>query len=166
MFDNTTPLLEIAARAAVVYFAVFIGLRLGGKREMGQLTAFDLAVILLIANAVQNAMVGSDVSVTGGLVAAGVLLGLNYGVGLARENIPFLQETVEGHPTILVHNGCVIGRNLKKEGIDEDIIMMAIREHGLARLEDVYLAVLEVDGAISVVPSEKRPAAAGAEPAL
>ncbi len=155
MFDNTTPLLEVAARAAIVYFAVLIGLRLGGKREMGQLTAFDLAVILLIANAVQNAMVGSDVSVTGGLVAAGVLLGLNYAVGFARERIPWLQETFEGKPTILVYDGKIIDKNMKSEGIDNDMIMMAVREHGLAEVERVHLAVLEVDGAISVVPKDE-----------
>jgi uncharacterized membrane protein YcaP (DUF421 family) len=157
VFDNTTPLLEVAARAAIVYFALLIGLRLGGKREMGQLTAFDLAVILLIANAVQNAMVGSDVSVTGGLIAAGVLLGLNYVVGLARERIPFLQDTFEGHPTVLVHDGKMIESNMRKEGIDKDMIMMAVREHGIADLEDVYLGVLEVDGGISIVPKDKDP---------
>lgn len=155
MFDNSVPLLEIVARATIVYFAIFLGLRLGGKREMGQLTAFDLAVILLIANAVQNAMVGSDVSVTGGLLAAGVLFALNFGVGFARERVPFLRNTFEGHPTIVVYDGKTIVKNLKDEGIDQEMVMMAIREHGIANLEDVHLAVLEVDGSISVVPKEQ-----------
>jgi uncharacterized membrane protein YcaP (DUF421 family) len=102
-------------------------------------------------------MVGSDVSVTGGLVAAGVLLALNYTVGFARERIPFLQETFEGKPTVLIHEGKLIEANMKKEGIDKDMIMMAVREHGIAALDDVYLAMLEVVGAISIVPQDRRP---------
>jgi uncharacterized membrane protein YcaP (DUF421 family) len=156
VFDTSISVLEIAARTAIVYFAIFVGLRLGGKREMGQLTAFDLAVILLIANAVQNAMVGSDVSVTGGLVAAGVLLALNFGVGVARERVPFLRGAVEGHATLLIHEGQFIEENLKREGIDDDMVLMAIREHGVADVKDVQMAVLETDGSISIVPADAK----------
>ncbi len=156
MFDNSVNLLEIVARAAIVYVAVLVGLRLGGKREIGQLTVFDLVVILLIANAVQNAMTGPDVSVTGGLVAAGVLLTLNYGLGVARERVPFLRRAVEGYPTLLVSGGKFIERNLRREGIDKDLVMMAIREHGVADLKEVKLAVLETDGSISVVPVDSK----------
>jgi uncharacterized membrane protein YcaP (DUF421 family) len=152
VFDNSVSLLEIVARAAIVYVAVLVGLRLGGKREIGQLTVFDLVVILLIANAVQNAMTGPDVSVTGGLVAAGVLLTLNYGLGVARERVPFLRRAVEGDPTLLINNGKFIEGNLSREGIDQDLVMMAMREHGVGELKDVKLAVLETDGSISVVP--------------
>lgn len=156
MFDNSVNLLEIVARAAIVYFAVLVGLRLGGKREIGQMTVFDLVVILLIANAVQNAMTGPDVSVTGGLVAAAVLLTLNYALGVARERVPFLRKAVEGEPTLLVNGGKFIERNLRHEGIDEDLVMMAMREHGVAELKDVKLAVLETDGSISVVPIDSK----------
>ena len=156
MFDNSVNLLEIVARAAIVYVAVLVGLRLGGKREIGQMTVFDLVVILLIANAVQNAMTGPDVSVTGGLVAAGVLLALNYALGVARERVPFLRKAVEGEPTLLVNGGKFIERNLRREGIDEDLVMMAMREHGVAELKDVKLAVLETDGSISVVPVDSK----------
>jgi uncharacterized membrane protein YcaP (DUF421 family) len=156
VFDNSVNLLEIVARAAIVYFAVLVGLRLGGKREIGQMTVFDLVVILLIANAVQNAMTGPDVSVTGGLVAAAVLLTLNYALGVARERVPFLRKAVEGEPTLLVNGGKFIERNLRHEGIDEDLVMMAMREHGVAELKDVKLAVLETDGSISVVPIDSK----------
>ena len=156
MFDNSVNLLEIVARAAIVYGAVLVGLRLGGKREIGQMTVFDLVVILLIANAVQNAMTGPDVSVTGGLVAAGVLLTLNYALGVARERVPFLRKAVEGEPTLLVNGGKFIERNLRREGIDKDLVMMAMREHGVAELKDVKLAVLETDGSISVVPVDSK----------
>jgi uncharacterized membrane protein YcaP (DUF421 family) len=156
MFDNSVNLLEIVARAAIVYGAVLVGLRLGGKREIGQMTVFDLVVILLIANAVQNAMTGPDVSVTGGLVAAGVLLTLNYTLGVARERVPFLRRAVEGEPTLLVNGGKFIERSLRREGIDKDLVMMAMREHGVAELKDVKLAVLETDGSISVVPVDSK----------
>jgi uncharacterized membrane protein YcaP (DUF421 family) len=156
VFDNSVNLLEIVARAAIVYVAVLVGLRLGGKREIGQMTVFDLVVILLIANAVQNAMTGPDVSVTGGLVAAAVLLTLNYALGAARERVPFLRKAVEGDPTLLVSGGKFIERNLRHEGIDEDLVMMAMREHGVAELKDVKLAVLETDGSVSVVPVDSK----------
>jgi uncharacterized membrane protein YcaP (DUF421 family) len=156
VFENSVSLLEIVARSAIVYLAILAGLRVGGKREIGQMTAFDLVVILLIANAVQNAMVGSDVSVTGGLVAAGVLLALNYGLGFARERVPFLSRAVQGEPTLLVSHGKFIEGHLRREGIDPDLVMMAIREHGVANLKDVALAVLETDGSISVVPVDSK----------
>jgi uncharacterized membrane protein YcaP (DUF421 family) len=152
VFDNSVSLLEIVARTAIVYAAILVGLRLGGKREIGQMTAFDLVVILLIANAVQNAMVGSDVSVTGGLVAAAVLLVLNYGLGFARERVPFLRRAVQGEPTLLVNHGKFVEKNLRREGIDDDLVMMAIREHGVGELKHVRMAVLETDGSISIVP--------------
>jgi uncharacterized membrane protein YcaP (DUF421 family) len=152
VFDNSVSILEIIARTAIVYGAILVGLRLGGKREIGQMTAFDLVVILLIANAVQNAMVGSDVSVTGGLVAALVLLVLNYGLGFARERVPFLRRAVQGEPTLLVSHGQFLESHLRSEGIDDDLVMMAIREHGVGELKDVEMAVLETDGSISIVP--------------
>jgi uncharacterized membrane protein YcaP (DUF421 family) len=144
---------SIVARTVLVYMALLLGLRLAGKREIGQMTPFDLVVILLIANAVQNAMVGPDVSVTGGLIAAGVLVGVNYGVAFARVRLPWLRRAVEGSPTLLIHDGSFIKQNLEHEGIDEEEVSMAIREHGIASLEDVGSAVLEVDGSISIVPA-------------
>jgi Predicted membrane protein len=154
MFDNSIPLLEILARTAIIYAAILIGLRLTGKRAIGQMTAFDLVVILLIANAVQNAMVGPDVSVTGGLVAAVVLLGLDYLVGVGREHIPFFNRLVQGEPTVLVQDGKVLYRNLSKEEIDLDLVLMAMREHGIGELKEVQVATLETDGSISIVPVE------------
>lgn len=148
---------EIVARTAIVYFALLAGLRLAGKRELGQMTPFDLVVILLIANAVQNAMVGPDTSVTGGLIAAAALIAINYGIALARQHLPGLRRTVEGSPTLLISDGKFIPEHLRREGLDEDEVMMAIREHGVARVEDVRLAVLETDGSISIVPIDTKP---------
>jgi uncharacterized membrane protein YcaP (DUF421 family) len=154
VFHNQVDLLEIIARATIVYFAIFIGLRIGGKRELGQMTAFDLAVILLIANAVQNAMVGSDVSVTGGIVAALVLFVLNYGVGVARERVPFLRELLDGKSTIIIQDGKLLEDAMESEGVDDDMVHMAMREHGIDDVKDVKQAVMETDGSISVVPKD------------
>lgn len=145
---------SIAARTLIVYLALLLGLRLAGKRQLGQMTPFDLVVILLIANAVQNAMVGPDTSVTGGLIAAVVLIGGNYGIALAREHVPILKHAVEGTPTLLINDGQFVEAHLRREGIDEEEVLMAIREHGVGDISDVRLAVLEVDGSISIVPAD------------
>jgi uncharacterized membrane protein YcaP (DUF421 family) len=147
---------SIVARTAMVYLALLVGLRLAGKRELGQMTPFDLVVILLIANAVQNAMVGPDTSVTGGLIAAGVLIVGNYGVAQARERLPWLRRAVEGMPTLLINDGRFIREHLRREGLDEEEVLMAIREHGVADVKDVRMAVLETDGSISIVPADAK----------
>ena len=144
---------SIVARTAIVYLALLFGLRLAGKREMGQMTPFDLVVILLVANAVQNAMVGPDNSVTGGLIAAAVLIGGNYGVAAVRERVPWLRRAIEGHPSLLIHDGAFLSENLRHEGIDVEEVMMAIREHGIDDVKEVRTAVLETDGSISIVPT-------------
>ncbi len=144
----------IVARTLIVYAAILLGLRLAGKREIGQMTPFDLVVILLIANAVQNAMVGPDTSVPGGLIAAGVLIVANYGVAHARERLPWLRRAVEGQPTLLIHDGKFVTQHLRREGIEEEEVRMALREHGIANVDDAKIAVLETDGSISVVPRD------------
>lgn len=145
---------SIVARTVIVYGALLLGLRLAGKRELGQMTPFDLVVILLIANAVQNAMVGPDTSVTGGLIAAAVLIAVNYGVALARNRVPLLRRAVEGSPTLLINDGKFVEQNLRRERLDEDDVLMAIREHGVAEAKEVRMAVLETDGSISIVPAD------------
>jgi uncharacterized membrane protein YcaP (DUF421 family) len=152
MFDLDVNGWSIVARTVIVYVALLVGLRLAGKRELGQMTPFDLVVILLIANAVQNAMVGPDTSVTGGLIAAGVLVSANYGVALARERLPWLRRAVEGTPTLLINDGKFVHEHLRREGLEEDEVLMAIREHGVSDVKDVRIAVLETDGSISIVP--------------
>jgi len=152
MFDLDVNGLSIVARTLIVYVVLLAGLRLAGKRELGQMTPFDLVVILLIANAVQNAMVGPDTSVTGGLIAAGVLVSVNYGVAAARERLPWLRRAVEGTPTLLINDGKFVEGHLRREGLEEDEVLMAIREHGVSDVKDVRMAVLETDGSISIVP--------------
>jgi uncharacterized membrane protein YcaP (DUF421 family) len=151
MLTLAIPIWDIMFRAAVIYVAVLVGLRLAGKREIGQMTVFDLAVLLLLANAVQNAMVGPDSSLPGGILAAGMLLVLNALVARLGLRWPRLRRLVEGTPTLLVLHGEAILEHLRREGLDQETLEAALREHGVARLEDVEMAVLEIDGSISVV---------------
>src|SRR5262249_20974460 len=147
---------QIIVRSFVVYVAVFVGFRLTGKRELGQMTIFDLVLILLIANAVQNAMVGPDASLQGGLVAAGVLLAADRIVAAVRLRSPLVSRLFEGQPTVLVERGRLMTGQIRRQGLSEEDLLMAMREHGIGRLEDVQLAVLETDGSISIVPNSSQ----------
>jgi uncharacterized membrane protein YcaP (DUF421 family) len=153
MFNlDLSSALGIIVRTAAVYLVILTGLRLSGKREIGQMTVFDLVVLLLIANAVQNAMVGPDTSLIGGVLAAVVLLAINAFVARLRLRSPRLRHLVEGTPTLLVLHGKVIPEHMRGEGIDEESLLAALREHGVAEISEVEMAVLEIDGSISVVP--------------
>jgi uncharacterized membrane protein YcaP (DUF421 family) len=147
------PAWEIALRATAVYLVILLGLRLAGKREIGQMTVFDLVVLLLLANAVQNAMVGQDTSLTGGLLAAVVLLVLNAVIARLRLRWRTVRNLVEGTPTVLVLHGREIQQHMKREGLDRETLESAIREHGIASIAEVEMAVLEIDGSISVIPN-------------
>src|SRR5438046_6436609 len=149
MLPSAHVLVEIAARTAVIYGVVLIGVRISGKREVGQMTPFDLTLLLLISNAVQNAMTGPDTSLFGGVVAAGTLLLLYYFVAeLSCANRRF-RRFVQGQPSLLVHDGQVIASHMAKEHVSMDELQRALREHGINSYHDVALAVLEVDGSIS-----------------
>lgn len=152
MFELGTPLWQIVVRSAIVYVALFVALRLMGKRELGQMTIFDLVVILLVGNAVQNAMVGKDFSLPGGILAAVVLLAANRGVALLRVQGGVWGRLIEGTPAVLVEDGDFIEPQLRKEGLDRKEVEMVVREHGLESIAAVKLAVLETDGSISIVP--------------
>jgi uncharacterized membrane protein YcaP (DUF421 family) len=155
MFDLGTDWWEIIVRTVVVYFAVIVGFRLTGKRQIGQMAPFDLVVILLIANAVQNAMVGPDSSLAGGLISGAALLIANTGVARIRSRIPFLERVVEGQPAVLIADGDLVPDQIRHERIDMIELEQAVREHGLAGISDVRLAVLEVDGTISIIPKNQ-----------
>ena len=149
MFPGTHVLLIIALRTAAIYAVVLLGVRLSGKREVGQMTPFDLTLLLLISNAVQNAMTGPDTSLLGGVMAAGTLLVLNYFVAdLSGVNRRF-RKLIEGQPSLLIHDGQIMTVHMAKEHVSMDELERALREHGIASYHDVALAVLEVDGSIS-----------------
>ena len=139
----------IVLRTAVIYLIVLLGVRLSGKREVGQMTPFDLVLLLLISNSVQNAMTGPDTSLIGGVAAALTLLVMNYLVAeLSGSNRRF-RKLIEGQPTLLVHDGQLLTPHLAKEHVSMDELQRALREHGIDSYHQVALAVLEVDGSIS-----------------
>ena len=149
MFPGWQVLGSIVLRTAAVYATVLLGVRLSGKREVGQMTPFDLVLLLLISNAVQNAMTGPDTSVSGGVVAAATLLILNYVIAELSGGNRRFRKFVQGQPSLLVHDGKPIEAHMAKEHVSTDELQRAMREHGIAGMHDVALAVLEVDGSIS-----------------
>ena len=162
MFTNWHTALEIAGRTTAVYVLVLIGIRLTGKREVGQMTPFDLTLLLLLSNSVQNAMTGPDNSLLGGAVAAAVLLVLNFLLAEVSGINRRFRSVIQGSPTLLIHNGTLIMAHCAKEHISVDEVHRALREHGVGNIQDVALAVLEVDGSISVlkyddVPDQVKP---------
>ena len=148
---NPGHVLQIAFRTAVVYVFLLLILRLAGKRHLGQLRVFDLVVILIISNSVQNAMVGSDTSLTGGLIAAAVLVLLDKALDRTALRDSRLGSLLTGMPTLLVNDGRVIEEHLRREDVSDNELLMVLREHGFSSPDDVNLAILEVDGTISVV---------------
>jgi len=148
-FPGAHTLLEIFIRTVLVYAVVLLGVRLSGKREVGQMTPFDLVLLLLISNSVQNAMTGPDTSVLGGVIAAATLLLLNYVVAELSGGNRRFRKLIQGQPTLLVHDGQIIASHMAKEHVSMDELQRALREHSIASYHDVALAVLEVDGSIS-----------------
>lgn len=149
------PYLEIIIRSASVYFFMIIVLRFFEKKELSQLNTFDMILILLISNSVQNAMVGSNSSLLGGLSAASVLFAINFILKKLMFKFPKFNQFFQGKPEILIHNGKLEFSTLSKLGITHDEITEAIHEHGIENSKDVKLAILEVDGNISIISGEK-----------
>ena len=154
MFDLSIAWWEIVLRTVVVYAAVLALLRLGGKRELGQMTPFDLVVIIVIANAVQNSMNGGDTSLVGGLIAAATLVLANAMVARLGRRFPGLQRVLEDEPTLILQDGTPLAEAMKREGVTRDELEMAAREHGIADLGELSAAILEADGSISVIPAK------------
>jgi uncharacterized membrane protein YcaP (DUF421 family) len=146
-FPGGHVLLQIVLRTGIIY--LLIGVRLSGKREVGQMTPFDLTLLLLLSNSVQNAMTGPDTSLAGGAVAACTLLVLNYGVAAVSGSNRRLRRLIQGEPSLLVHDGKVIESHMARERVSLDELHRALREHGINSCDQVALAVLEVDGSIS-----------------
>ena len=162
MLTSWHTVLEIALRTTAVYVMVLVGIRLTGKREVGQMTPFDLTLLLLLSNSVQNAMTGPDNSLLGGATAALVLLLLNFLLAEISGMNRRFRKVIQGSPTLLIHNGECIQAHLAKEHISMDELNRALREHGVSCTAEAALAVLEVDGSISIlkyddVPSHMHP---------
>lgn len=143
--------LDIVLRSAAVYFFMVIALRIFGKKELSQLNTADVILILLISNSVQNAMVGSDTSLLGGLVAAGALFLINFILKKLMFRYKGLNNLLQQKPEILIHNGKLEFETLAKLGITSDELTEAMHEHGVEFYKDVKFAILEIDGNISII---------------
>lgn len=147
----------IAGRTLLIYLVVLGGIRLAGKREVGQMTPFDLVLLLLLANAVQNAMTGPDTTLAGGIVAAVTLLVANSLLSRASWRSRRVRTWLEGSPRLLVRSGVVLTQNMSDERLTMEDLEQSLREHGVATVKDVAIAVLEIDGTISVLKHEDLP---------
>jgi len=145
--------MSIAGKTTIIYFFLVGGLRLLGKRELGQMTVYDLVLMIVLANSVQNAMVGDDNTLFGGIVSATTLLILNTVLVQFVSRSRRMESLLVGNPVILINDGQLLTDVMAREGISRDQVLSALREHGMDNPTDVHIGVLEVDGSISIVPS-------------
>lgn len=148
------PYLDIVVRSVCVYFFMVIALRIFGKKELSQLNASDIVLILLISNAVQNAMVGSNVSLEGGMLAAFSLFIVNYIFKKVMLRSKFIKDLIQEKPEILIHDGKIDFKVLSKLDITSDELDEVIREHGVDNYKHVKLAMLEINGSISIISGD------------
>jgi uncharacterized membrane protein YcaP (DUF421 family) len=149
MFVLTLPVAEKVLRPIVVYVFLIVGLRIAGKREMAQLNPFDLVVLLTISNTVQNAIIGDDNSVTGGIIGAFTLLLVNYMVVRFLYSHEKLDRLIEGSPDVLIDNGVVQMESLQKELITRPELEAAAHKQGFASLDEIDRAILDPGGTVS-----------------
>jgi uncharacterized membrane protein YcaP (DUF421 family) len=146
------PIWEKIIRSVVVYVFILLAFRFMGKRQVGQLTPFDFVLLLILSNVVQNAIIGPDNSLGGGLLGAVTILGLNYLVVFLAYRVKPLRRLMGGEPTLLVHNGKVFKERMERERITMQDLEAALRKSGVVGLDKVRFAVLEENGQISVIP--------------
>jgi len=157
MWTLTLSPLELVLRSVIVYSLFLAALRLSGKRELGQFTIFDLALVLLASNALQPAITGPDASIPAALIIIATLFVLNRLTALARKRSALVRRILDPSPTVLARNGKWIKAAIAQEDLDDDDLAAAVREYGLTSVKDVKLATLEHDGSISVVPMDGPP---------
>lgn len=143
--------LDIIIRSVCVYLFMIIALRIFGKKELSQLNTADIILILLISNAVQNAMVGSDSTLLGGLTAALALFLINLLLKKVMTKSNFVKNLIADKPEILIHNGKTYYKTLARLGITSEEMEQALREHGVEHFNEVKLAMFEIDGNISII---------------
>ncbi len=161
LFALTVPVLELVVRAGAIYFFLLVLLRITGKRQVGQLAPFDLVLLLVLSNAVQNSITAGDNSLVGGMVSAFTLVLLNAGLGYLAFRNKKLEVVIEGQPQILVHNGVIFQQTLNQSCITMHDLHAALRRAGCLTAAEVHIAMLENNGGITVI---KRPEPAAAEP--
>jgi uncharacterized membrane protein YcaP (DUF421 family) len=151
----SNPYIDITIRSVSVYFFMIIALRIFGKKQLSQLNTADVILILLISNSVQNAMVGNNTSLYGGIVAALALFTINYIFKMIMSKSNFIKKLVQDTPEILIHNGKIEFQTIARLGITNDELQEAMREHGVEYYKEVKLAMFEIDGSISIISGDK-----------
>lgn len=142
-------------RALSMYFFLFFVFRLVGRRTISEVTTFDFVLLLVIGEATQQALLGSDYSITNALIVIVTLIGMDLGLSIWKQYSPRLDRLIEGVPIVLVNNGEPIREHMNKERVSEnDVLYAARRDHGLERMDQIKYAILERNGAISVIPKE------------
>jgi uncharacterized membrane protein YcaP (DUF421 family) len=150
--DLGSDLASVALRTAIVYLVLVAFFRFAGKREAGQLSTLDLVVLLVISNAVQNAMVGENTSLLAGLLAAAIIMALDHGLHWLADRSKGLRDALEGEPMLLVEDGRVHAETLNEAGISEPELGIALRQSGLLRTSEALAVYRESNGQISVIP--------------
>ncbi len=150
MWNLALPWWEFVVRGVIVYAFLILILRITGKRQVGQLAPFDLVLLLVLSNAVQNSMNGGDNSVTGGLISATTLIAVNYSVGLLTFKSKRMEEIIEGRPIVLIHNGKLFEDVMAKAQLTHHELNSALRQAGCDYVAEVHCAILENNGAITV----------------
>lgn len=143
---------EKVLRSVVIYLFIILAFRFSGKRQVGQLTPFDLVVLLIISNVVQNAVIGNDNSLGGGIIGAVTILALNYAVVEIAYRSKRMRRLLEFQPTLLIHNGRILDEHLRRERVTLDELLAALRRNGVVEPRQVRFAVMEENGGISVIP--------------
>ena len=151
MWSMSLPWWEFIIRGLIVYVFLLILLRISGKRQVGQLAPFDLVLLLVLSNAVQNSMNGGDNSVIGGLISATTLVAINFGIGYATFRSKKLEAIIEGRPQVLIHDGKLYEDVMAKAQLTHHELQAALRQSGCNCVDDVHSAILENNGSISVV---------------
>ncbi len=146
---------EKVVRSVLIYLFLLVAFRVFGKRELGQANTLDLAVLVLVANAVQNGIIGNDVSVTGAIIGAVVLFGMNALFARLAFYVPWISWLIEGSPTTLIANGQIDWRTLRREQISLSELRSIARRQGFADLGEVYTAILETNGVVSMFGREE-----------
>ena len=150
------PTGEKILRSLIVYVFLLVMFRLMGKREVAQMTVFDLVVLLVLSNVLQNAMIGPDNSVIGGLIGASTILAVNWLVGRAAFSSRWFERAIEGVPTLLVHSGRMVEENMRRACISREELLSNLRSQGVFNIDEVTAAVLEPSGRLSILKGPSR----------
>lgn len=155
MWNLSLPWWEFVVRGVIVYLFLLAILRLTGKRQTGQLAPFDLVLLLILSNAVQNSMNGGDNSLLGGIISAATLIGLHYAVAYLTFHSKTLEKWIEGTPRTLIHNGILNEKIMREELLTQHELAGALRSAGCDGVEHVRTATLENNGQITVTLRKK-----------